>query len=113
MYGNVLGRAPDSSGYNYWLKLMNAHRIGRGSVMLLFSDSAEYKSTQNPRIKAEMLYVEMFRRKPTAAEVLASAAAMPNRGSSTAENSDLLAEIVRIMSSAEYRQRAHDAIIVN
>ena len=113
VYGNVLGRSPDPSGYNYWLKLMNAHKIGRGSVMLLFSDSAEYKSTQNPRIKAEMLYVEMLRRKPTAAEVLASAATMPNRGSSTAENSDLLAEVVRIMSSAEYRQRAHDAIIVN
>ncbi len=117
MYRNVLGRAPDQSGYNYWLGLLDQGRIGRGSVMLLFSNSLEFQITQNPRSKAEMLYVELLRRSPTPGEVARSSGNMPNTAGTQAVNTpqeevDLLDEIVRIMSTAEYRQRANGPITV-
>ncbi len=41
VYANVLGRSPDSAGYNYWLAQMNAG-MTRGAVMTRFSESPEY-----------------------------------------------------------------------
>lgn len=42
VYDNVLDRKPDSGGYTYWLGRMNKG-LPRGSVMLSFSDSSEYR----------------------------------------------------------------------
>jgi SpoIID/LytB domain protein len=44
VYTNVLGRAPDAGGRAYWLGLLDSRRQGRGSVMLNFSESAEFKA---------------------------------------------------------------------
>lgn len=43
IYRNVMGRAPDANGYNYWLGQLNSGAKNRGAVMLSFSDSGEYK----------------------------------------------------------------------
>jgi uncharacterized protein YkwD len=43
VYKNVLGRAPDASGYDYWVQRM-AQGMGRGSVMVNFSESAEFRT---------------------------------------------------------------------
>jgi uncharacterized protein YkwD len=43
VYQNVLGRAPDASGYNYWVQRMG-QGMGRGSVMVNFSESAEFRA---------------------------------------------------------------------
>lgn len=41
IYLNVLGRSPDAGGANHWLSQLNAG-MSRGSVMVSFSESAEY-----------------------------------------------------------------------
>lgn len=43
VYQNVLGRAPDRAGYDYWVAKM-AQGMSRGSVMTNFSESAEFKT---------------------------------------------------------------------
>jgi subtilisin family serine protease len=43
VYRNVLGRAPDQGGYDYWLGQMNRGML-RGFVMIYFSDSQEFRS---------------------------------------------------------------------
>lgn len=43
VYKNVLDRAPDQGGYDYWLGQMN-QGMKRGFVMIYFSDSAEFRS---------------------------------------------------------------------
>lgn len=42
IYRNVMGRAPDATGYGYWVQQLG-QGTDRGSVMLKFSDSVEYK----------------------------------------------------------------------
>lgn len=42
VYQNVMGRAPDQGGYDYWLGHMQRGML-RGSVMIYFSDSAEFR----------------------------------------------------------------------
>lgn len=42
VYQNVMGRQPDAGGYSYWLGKLDKG-TPRGSVMLSFSDSTEYR----------------------------------------------------------------------
>ncbi|WP_426574912.1 DUF4214 domain-containing protein [Aquihabitans sp. McL0605] len=42
VYANVLGRPPDGTGRTYWLGRLDKG-LARGTVMLSFSDSSEYK----------------------------------------------------------------------
>ncbi len=42
LYRNVLGRPPDADGAAFWLSLLSRHVVGRGGVMLGFSESAEF-----------------------------------------------------------------------
>jgi uncharacterized protein YkwD len=44
VYRNVLGRVPDTGGYDYWVDKMQ-RGMGRGGIMTNFSESAEFKST--------------------------------------------------------------------
>ncbi len=46
VYQNVLGRKPDAAGSSYWINQMN-RGTGRGSVMIAFSNSGEYRRTTN------------------------------------------------------------------
>ena len=41
IYGNVLGRAPDPGGREFWLRQMNSG-VTRGQVMVAFTESAEH-----------------------------------------------------------------------
>lgn len=43
VYENVLDRTPDQGGYDYWLDRM-AHGMTRGSLMIGFSESDEFKA---------------------------------------------------------------------
>jgi hypothetical protein len=43
VYQNVLGRAPDQGGYDYWLGHMDRGML-RGFVMIYFSDSEEFRA---------------------------------------------------------------------
>lgn len=42
IYGNVMCREPDGSGFEYWLDLLERGVIGRGELMVLFSESSEF-----------------------------------------------------------------------
>lgn len=111
IYSNVLHRTPDPGGYNYWLGKLNAGDIGRGDVMLLFSESPEYTTTQMPTMKADLLILEFLRRTPTQAEVNYYAPLMPYRGESAGQRSqmdaELLVQIKAIMATTEYKSRAN------
>jgi hypothetical protein len=41
LYDNVLHRAPDAGGYNYWVDLLNTGKISNISTLINFSESAE------------------------------------------------------------------------
>jgi len=44
LYSNILGRAPDSSGLNYWVTGLNSGRDSRASALGGFSESLENKN---------------------------------------------------------------------
>jgi hypothetical protein len=41
LYSNVLGRAPDAGGFNYWVGLLNNKQIDMTSTLVNFSESTE------------------------------------------------------------------------
>jgi len=43
LYSNVLGREPDSEGFDYWLNQMNTGLEDKGELLMGFSESAENK----------------------------------------------------------------------
>lgn len=63
VYQNVLGRAPDAAGYNYWLGQLNSG-ISRGQVMTSFSESTENQNATANALLITMGYVGMLRRSP-------------------------------------------------
>ncbi len=70
VYRNVLGRAPDPNGLDYWLGGLTSGRLNRGSVMLGFSESAEFRATSASRVDVSVVYGGMLRRAPSSAEQL-------------------------------------------
>ena len=64
IYNNVLGRTPDTAGYNAWLAQLNSGAMTRGQVMLGFSESAEYQVKSYNSVYVTMMYVGMLRRSP-------------------------------------------------
>ncbi|GAA0575359.1 hypothetical protein GCM10009416_12510 [Craurococcus roseus] len=50
LYQNVLGRAPDATGLDYWVGGLNGGALARPDVVLGFSDSAEFKAATAPAL---------------------------------------------------------------
>lgn len=69
VYNNVLNRTPDASGYNYWVKRLNARTISRGGVMLQFSESSEFKRKYGLDCDLVGITLRMYRRPATDAEL--------------------------------------------
>ena len=63
-YQNVLGRAPDQSGYDYWLGQLNSNAMTRGQVMLGFSESSEFKQLSYNEVVVSMTYIGLLSRSP-------------------------------------------------
>ncbi|HUR20443.1 MAG TPA: DUF4214 domain-containing protein [Vicinamibacterales bacterium] len=63
IYQNVMGRAPDANGLAYWAGQL-ASGVTRGSVMLSFSESPEYKAVIDSEVYVTMTYAGMLRRAP-------------------------------------------------
>ncbi len=98
VYNNVLLRPPDPEGYGYWTRQL---RLGltRGEMMVLFSDSQEFKTSSNPAVQTVAIYNAMLDRSPTPEEFqkwIAHIGANP---------SDRLALIEGIFTSGTYRNR--------
>jgi hypothetical protein len=64
VYNNVLGRAPDNDGLNFWVNQLNTAQHTRGQVMLAFSESPEYQAVSFSKVYVTMIYVGMLRRSP-------------------------------------------------
>jgi hypothetical protein len=69
IYENILGRPGEPSGVDYWTGELNAGRRNRGSVMVGFSESAEYKTTQAKFVNVSVVVTLMLRRAPTTGEM--------------------------------------------
>jgi hypothetical protein len=63
VYNNVLGRAPDPQGLANWVNALN-NGMSRGTMMLGFSESQEYRNRSRNWVYVTMMYVGMLRRAP-------------------------------------------------
>jgi hypothetical protein len=64
VYANVLGRSADPGGFAFWQGQLDSGAMSRGTVMLQFSESAEFQSLAQNEVFATMLYLGTLRRAP-------------------------------------------------
>jgi hypothetical protein len=69
IYTNILGRPGEAAGVAYWTDELDAGRKNRGSVMVGFSESAEYKAAQAKLVNISVIVIQMLRRAPTTSEM--------------------------------------------
>jgi hypothetical protein len=74
VYQNVLGRAPDAGGRDFWVRRLNARTVSRGQVMLNFSESSENTRKMESEVNSVLLRSAMLQRMPTATEHAADVA---------------------------------------
>ena len=98
IYVDVLGRAADPSGIDYWTRQLDLRRRSRGSVMVGFSESNEYKRNQEINTELAVAYFFHLGRTPTAAETHD----WTTRQAAGVAPSDLLDEL---LDSAGYARR--------
>jgi trypsin len=73
IYQNVLGRAGDQGGIDYWTDQLDRGVKTRGQVMVGYSESNEYRSATRARVNTIITTYAMLRRPPTDAELTAGA----------------------------------------
>ena len=61
VYQNVLGRAPDQAGHDFWLGQLNSG-LSRTDMMLGFINSTEFSTNVRARAFANLLYMGFLRR---------------------------------------------------
>lgn len=71
IYQNVLGRAPDPSGFAFWTSELNSERRSRGQVMADFSESPENKNINRPRVQIVAVEASMKRVQASASDIAA------------------------------------------
>jgi len=64
VYQNVLERAPDQAGLDYWSNQLDTAANTRGEVMTGFSESVEYLANSASEIYVTMTYIGLLRRAP-------------------------------------------------
>ncbi|HMJ76381.1 MAG TPA: DUF4214 domain-containing protein, partial [Iamia sp.] len=99
VYQNVLGRNPSNGDRTYWTNELNSGRKTRGTMMIGFSESNEYRTSSRHDINASLLYSEMLRRKPTTVERDALSASLKGGQS-------LPTTFVKFLALPEYAPRA-------
>lgn len=98
VYRNVLGRNPDAVGLSAWVGYLVNGTLNRGSVMLGFTESNEFRSATNAKVKVIAVYLGMLRRAPDPTG-LAGWSAIVQQGRPLSEL------VAGIIGSAEYRAR--------
>lgn len=97
VYGNVLGRAPDPSGRQYWVDRLAAG-TSRGTVMVNFTESSENRARRSTAVLVTLAYVGMLRRSPDASGF--------GYWVDRVDGATPAVELIRqLQFSAEYRQR--------
>ena len=66
VYQNVLGRAPDPTGFEFWTTQLDYGYMTRAEMMLRFSGSLEYVQGSANEVLVAMMYYGMLRREPDA-----------------------------------------------
>ncbi|MFN8018646.1 MAG: DUF4214 domain-containing protein [Acidimicrobiales bacterium] len=99
VYQNVLGRAPDASGRQFWLTRLDNGTKNRGDVMINFSESSENVRTKTNHVLAFRLFRGMRQKFPSKAEFWAIVTPMESSGKT------LAAEAKAIRLSSEYAAR--------
>jgi hypothetical protein len=97
VYQNVLGRTPDPGGLAYWTKRLDTRKIGRGQVMINFSESSEYLGKTADQVDAAVVFIHLLGRAPTIAERDAFVAALV--GGATLE--DVVADLIATEAFAD------------
>jgi len=69
LYLDVLGRSPDEDGKSYWLGLLRAGRVTRGTIVVYFTESAELRRVAGPRSELIVVHRALGLDRPTDAEV--------------------------------------------
>ncbi len=95
IYTDVMGRTADPSGVDYWTRQLDLKRRTRGSVMVGFSESNEYKRRQAENTDVAAAYILLMGRAPTTAE----STDWVNRQQAGTPNVDLLLEL---LASSKY-----------
>jgi hypothetical protein len=91
VYQNVLGRTPDAGGLAFWTKRLDTRAIGRGQVMINFSESSEYLGKTADQVDAAVVYLHLLGRAPSIAERDAFVAALVGGASLEGVVADLVA----------------------
>ncbi len=68
IYTDVLGRTPDAGGVDFWTGQLDSGRRNRGTVMVGFSESTEYKRKQFENTDAAVAHIFLLGRTPTLLE---------------------------------------------
>jgi hypothetical protein len=87
IYENVLRREPDAAGLDFWTRRLDTRRIGRGQLMINFSESNEYRVKEADRVTAAVLGIHLLGKAPTTEQRDATVARLVG--------GDSVAEIVR------------------
>jgi len=98
VYQNVLGRAPDAGGFQYYLERLGDGRMTRGQMMIGFSESPEFQQLVVNEVYVTAVYVGMLKRAPDAGGM----AFYVNQIESGLPRNGI---IVGFMGSPEYRNR--------
>lgn len=69
IYVDVLGRPADPGGVDYWTRQLDLRRRTRGSLMVGFSESTEYKRKQAANTDVGVAYLFLLGRAPDGAEL--------------------------------------------
>jgi predicted acyl esterase len=98
VYQNVLGRAGDAGGIDYWTGQLNARKKSRGQVMLNFSESNEFKAKSANRVDVINLWITMLGKAPTSSELSGALATLTG-------GQPLTAIVDQILRSPAYASR--------
>jgi hypothetical protein len=67
VYQNVLGRAPDPAGFDFYKTRLDAGTLTKGQMMIGFSESPEFRQLIEDEVYVTAVYVGMLRRAPDGA----------------------------------------------
>lgn len=93
IYQNVLGRAGDQGGIDYWTDQLDRGVKTRGQVMTGYSESNEYKAATRNRVNTIITTYALLRRPPTEGELTAG------------ETQGIAAQVQAIFTSTAYDAR--------
>jgi hypothetical protein len=99
LYLNILGRQADQGGSDFWTGRIDRGEESRGSMLMQFSESAEYKALTGTSTNATLVYSSLLRRAPSTAEQTALRDALTG-GQTLASRIDAL-----VLGTTAYRQR--------